>query len=256
MTHHSIDPPASVAVLPPSSLAIVRAMALGEVAWQDAYEIAEVLGWSLDSVQDEIAILDDQGWLEVWERPDAPTPFVTFSPLGATRLGLRLIEVGPTELPRWAYPSEPDPPLLKAKGVSIDPLAAGLVNVIDDTPGPHELSERSDTRLLKVAPDASPVNINALPLPIFFRGQNQTWHGAHRADARHRCPGCRCHPLGPREYCLVCDRWGLDYLISKTNPDHASSRRRGPDRRQQASAFRELMKMKRQAHRQRLRKGE
>ena len=255
MTHDFMDSPASAAVLPASGLAIVRAMALGELAWQDASELAEVLGWSLDRVQDELAILEDAGWLEIWDRPSAPAPFVTFSPLGATRLGLRLIEVGPTELPRWAYPDEPDPPLLKAKGVSVDPRGADLSSVVDDGPGPGELAERSDAFSFNVPPGVGKVDINALPLPLFFRGLSLTWHGSHNVQGRAKCPACRCNPLGPREYCLLCDRWGLDHLVAMNDPEHSSITLRGPDRRQQACAFRELMKTKRKAHRQRLRQG-
>lgn len=242
-------------ILPAASMAIVRAMALGDVAWQDSSELAEVLGWSRDAVEDELATLDAAGWLEVWNRPDAPDPFVTFSPLGATRLGLRLIEVGPTELPRWAYPSEPDPPLLKARGVSSDPNGAALNSVIDEGPGPAELAERADMRFAK-SDETTAVNINALPLPILLRGQSLTWHGPHQVERDGgKCPGCRSNPMGPREYCLCCDRWGFDRLMPKADPSHRSAKDRMPDRRQQACAFRELMKSRRKTHRQSLRRG-
>ncbi len=254
MTHLHVEPPASAAVLPANSLAVVRAMALGEVAWQDADELAEVLGWTINEVQDELATLDVAGWLHVWNRPESPAPFVTFSPLGASRLGLRLIEVGPTEIPRWASPAELDPPLLKARGVSADPRGGSLESIVDDRPGPYELAERADVRLPGL-PGTGTLNINALPLPIMLRGQSLSWQGPHMVEKLGKCPGCRSRPLGPREYCLCCDRWGFDHLLTKSDPSRSSFKDRTTDRRQQAGAFRELMKTKRKAHRRTLRQG-
>lgn len=52
-----------------------------------------------------------------------------------------------------------------------------------------------------------------LPYPTVLVGEGTAlWDSLHY-DV---CPGCGGRELKPHEYCLRCDRWGLDYLVTPT----------------------------------------
>lgn len=161
------------------------------------------------------------------------------------------MEVGPTELPRWATADELDPPRPRAKGVSIDPRGATLEAVVDTTPGPPELAANAEAALIQYSKKAGKKQ-PPLPLPILLLGQGMTWQGPMSAKLETKCPSCRSRQLAAREYCLICDNWGLDYLIS-ANHEPIRSSRSHTDRRQLAADFRQKMKRRREEHRNRLR---
>ncbi|HWE38567.1 MAG TPA: hypothetical protein VG406_18495, partial [Isosphaeraceae bacterium] len=110
--------------LPEAWRQVLGAVLGGAVAWQAPEEVAEALNWGVEATTDHLAALDAAGWLEVWERPAGPA--VTLSALGAARLGVHLVEVGPDQRPCWSPIGEPEPPAPRARGVCRDARAALL----------------------------------------------------------------------------------------------------------------------------------
>jgi hypothetical protein len=55
---------------------------------------------------------------------------------------------------------------------------------------------------------------SSFPRPTVLLGSGLTpWPGPLAAKGRI-CPGCRSGPISERAYCLVCDRWGFDYMLA------------------------------------------
>ncbi len=202
---------------------IIEALVKAPVAWQSPEELARALGWDVEETTDLVAILDSDGWLSAWERERDVV--VTLSVAGASRLGLRLVESGRGEVPRWANPSDPDPPGLRASGVFRDQRAAALELVADPSTSAEEAVERAELALIRSAIPSDPrikAVIEALPGPTLLIGLGLTpWPGP--GDGRKAsCPSCGSRRLKPAMYCLYCDRWGLDHLLF----DEPSSRLR------------------------------
>src|SRR4051812_264339 len=103
---------------------IVEALVSAPVAWQSPEDLASATGRTLDETADLLAALDASGWLEAWERPGEVV--VTLSVAAASRLGVRLVEVGPDETPRWSRLGMPDPKSPRASGVFRVERAASL----------------------------------------------------------------------------------------------------------------------------------
>jgi hypothetical protein len=208
-------------------LAILR----GPVFWQTLAEVAIRAGLDLEATTDLLAALDADGWVEVRERAEGLV--VALSPLGAERLGVRVIEQGAGETPRWADASQRDPLPPRAKNVCANHRSADLDFVLDPRPSPDieaELAERSNFALDTPVPareDRSqplgrgslrkridPNDDSTWPRPILLIGQGLTpWPGPCRDNAPARCPACGSKRLKLHAYCLCCDRWGLERLL-------------------------------------------
>ena len=198
---------------------IVDAVIDAPVAWRSPGELAERLGWNLDQTLDEIATLDAAGWLEAWELIDGPV--VTLSVAATASCGVRLVEVGHEETPRWARAGDPDPPSLKASGVFRSERAASLNLVADARPSAESamiLAEESAHLAGTQDNPARPETVERWPRPtLLIGGGLSPWPGPHQADDQD-CPACRFAHLPAEAYCLWCDRWGLDILT--LNPRH------------------------------------
>lgn len=120
---------------------IVSAIAESPIAWRTVDQLATSLGWSADETEDRLADLGAGGWLAAWEEwPQGIA--VTFTPWAAEQLGLRIVEQGPHETPRWASLNSPDPRPIKVRRVFRDAEALDLV--VDPSPGPEELAELAE----------------------------------------------------------------------------------------------------------------
>jgi hypothetical protein len=124
-------------------LEVVNALIDAPLAWQSAPELARRAGIELDPTADTLADLEADGWVESWPDPPVgpypwPAPVVTFTPIAAAELGIRIVEVGPEETPRWARADAPEPPAPKARGIFRDFGSLGLVE--DPAPGPEDLA--------------------------------------------------------------------------------------------------------------------
>ena len=211
---------------------VLGALVAGAFAWSTPGALAESLGGGEEETTDILAELDAAGWLEVWEREDDPAPAVTLSPLGAGRLGVRLVESGLDEVTHWAPAGDPEPPAPRARNVCAQVRAAELAFVPDPHPTPDEAAARADVPVRPPAgdgPDAWP-----WPYPNLLIGQGLSpWPGPAR-DHAPPCPACRNRPLCPNAYCLRCDRWGRDELVAASRPAAATRpcrRYRGPRHR-------------------------
>ncbi|MEO6808214.1 MAG: hypothetical protein ABI353_03780 [Isosphaeraceae bacterium] len=197
--------------IPKSWKDIFEAIIRGPVAWQALTDLAKAIGSDLDVTSDLLAELETSGWIEVWEQSDVLA--VTLSPLGSARLGVRLIEVGPEELPRWGFVGDPEPPAPRAKGVAREARAAELLSVVDTSPGPVLAAEIAE--LAATATQRAPGSVH-FPRPTLLIGQGLSpWPGptCHNTEAP-LCLACKGASLQAHMYCLYCDRWGLDHLLT------------------------------------------
>jgi hypothetical protein len=187
---------------------VVRALIGAPIAWQTPFELAAAMGLDLEATTDLLASLDVDGWLSPWERESDVV--VTLSVAAAARLGVRLVESGQREAPRWSRIGEPEPPAPRASGVFRDERAATLERVVDPSARPDE---EVDARPTDAAGSRERCVLDGLPRPTLLVGLGMTpWPGP--GDGRKAsCPGCGSKRLGPTMYCLYCDRWGLDHLV-------------------------------------------
>lgn len=234
--------------LPESWRQVLGALLGGSVAWQEPAELAGALGWEVEPTTDLLAALDEAGWLEIWEREEGPA--VTLSALGAARLGVHLVEVGHDECPRWSPIGDPEPRPPAARGVYRDARAARFDDVIDPLPAPDVAAELAEAagRLGSSAGRGPlrPDRWDGLPYPARLVGQGLTpWPGPARAG-RPPCPACGGAELRADEYCLCCDRWGLDgRLWPATGPAARTRRDRDAVEAAQAAALRTRRKSRR-----------
>ena len=216
---------------------VIGALLGGAMAWRTPGEVAGALGWDDGAATDVLAELDVAGWLAVWEVEGGPV--VTLSPLGAGRLGVRLVEVGAAEVARWAKAGDPEPPRPRARHVCSRRRAAEMDFVVDPYPTPDEaweIAERGMRMAESPRESAHPADPHsairiphpALPYPTLLIGQGLTpWPGPGREPSAP-CPACGERPLGHHAYCLCCDRWGLDGLLA--GPGRARPPRSGAPR--------------------------
>ncbi len=229
---------------------LIDALLKGPVAWRAPGELAAALRWGLEETQDVLADLDAGGWLDAWDRE--ADLVVTLSVAAASALGVRLIEVGADEVPRWAGRNDPEPRPLRASGVFRGERAAGLERVVDRRASVEceaELFERCTAPDPPAAGRRPLIPTEILPRPTRLIGTGLVpWPGP--GDGRKAsCPACRSKRLDPSAYCLYCDRWGLDHLLRDEDPPR-SRRVRDP----QADARRaELERLgRKEKHKERL----
>ena len=220
-----------MAELPDAWLLVLNALIEAPVAWRSPAEIAAALGRGDEETTDLLCDLDVAGWLEVWEAESGP--LVTLSALAAERLGVRLVEVGPGETPRWARAGDPDPPRPAAKNVCL--TRAGRVAGVrrstrprrptsppSGASAPQALARPSGRRPRRARPRREDP-----PRPTLLVGLEPD--PLARPPGRLAgavCPACGGRTLGPQMYCLYCDRWGLDRLRSRRRRPPAAPRPR------------------------------
>jgi len=202
---------------------LLQAIVSAPLAWQAPTQLAVQLGLALDDISDTIADLDAAGWLDPWEMGDAM--FVTLSPSGAERMRVRLVMIGRSDAMRWSSidEPEPEPPRVSGRHQGL----SSLDFIADPNPGPEEAAEAAERalRLARQKADAGDGNsMDMLPRPRFLVGSGLTpWPGPTRQPA-NPCPACGSRPLAESAYCLVCDRWGLDHLMTSQKMRKPASR--------------------------------
>ena len=219
--------------LPDAWIPVLNALLRARVAWQTPAQLAESLGRDGASATDVLCDLDIAGWIVVWESEDGP--FVTLSPVGATRLGVHLIEVGFDQTPRWAPTSDPGPAPAKPMNVCRGDRAAALEFVPDPYDSPDVAAERAERAGRAAEPRSAPRSPSSvldrrdeLPRPSILIGLGLTpWPGPGKRAAEV-CPACGSRRLQPHMYCLYCDRWGLDEAASALPGASAPSTQRTP----------------------------
>ncbi|MBX6315251.1 MAG: hypothetical protein IRY99_20420 [Isosphaeraceae bacterium] len=193
----------------------------GRAAWRTPEEVAGALGQGIEETMDVLADLDLAGWVAVWDRDDGPV--VTLTPWAAERLGLRLAEFGPDEVPRWIGAGDPGPPLPRshpARYATFISLEGGFdaeeMEIIDPAPGPADAIEQGEgvgARIVGASQIDALIDRGHI-FPTRLLGLNLTpWPGWSQASAA-ACPVCGGGDLSPHTYCLYCDHWGLDCLVA------------------------------------------
>ena len=236
---------------------IVDAVIDAPVAWRSPGELAERLDWSLEQTLDEIADLDAQGWLEAWELVDGPV--VTLSVAATANCGVRLVEVGHDETPRWARSCDPDPPGYRASGVFRSHKAASMGMVADGRPSAEYaaiLAEDAENRATAIGDPRSRNSLEKLPKPtLLIGGGLSPWPGPKQIEGLD-CPACRSTRLPARAYCLWCDRWGLDLELSSGGiPRKISERPHGRLFSHQTDARRRELERRKRQNKRKERRG-
>ncbi|WP_169973334.1 hypothetical protein [Tautonia rosea] len=205
----STAPSFSSRAIPERWIQIVEAIVNAPYAWSTPDDVIEATGIDEEALIDELADMDIEGWIDVWERPDGLV--VTLSVLAAKRFGCHLIEIDPPRTLRWAREGEAEPPPQVTRSTSMAPLFA----IIDPHPGPEfeiEANERAARyqangrfgTFRRGAGQGEP------PRPTLLLGSNLSgWSGSQETGS-DVCPACQSRPLPAHAYCLCCDRWGLD----------------------------------------------
>ena len=229
---------------------MIEALIKAPVAWQSPVELARSMERDLEETIDLLAELDADGWLSPWERESDVV--VTLSVVAAWKLGVRLVESGRNESPRWANQGDPEPPGQRASGVFRDERAACLERVIDVSGSPDEIVERAEEandRMSLASNPRSRVSVEGLPVPTLLIGSGLSpWPGP--ADGRKAlCPSCGSRRLEPWMYCLYCDRWGLDHLIRGDRTPKVRPVRAAKDDARRRDSERQARKAKRRARR-------
>lgn len=222
--------------LPATWLQILKSLTAGPLAWRTPTELAGALGRDRDELTDELATMDVAGWLDVWERPAPSEIVVTLSAWGAGRLGVRLAENGGGLSYRWIEADQPEPGHFRARGVAASAPLEELDLVLDTRPAPGASIDDLDEA--EALDDDAPGAPRDWPCPTHLVGEGLTpWPGP--AATVPVCPACRGRRLGTREYCLRCDRWGLDHRLRQAaDRERARTAPRSPGRDEPAQTRR------------------
>ncbi len=198
--------------LSPTSIAVLHALRRGLSAWVTPADLALQVGQDESTLTDLLADLDVAGWICVWEREDGLAVMLTN--WAARQLGVRLEEVGGGLQYRWVDAGNPEPSVFRARNVTRADALENLDLVFDPHPTPDEALEALDFALWNLQNPASRRDLDAgrVPAPTHLLGESTIpWPGPSPVPVQ--CPICQERSLEPQEYCLHCDRWGLDHLF-------------------------------------------
>lgn len=174
-------------------------------------ELAGAIGWPVERVCDVGAEAEEAGWLESWaENPAGPS--LTLSSLLVEQLGLEL----DADNSRWCRLGTAGPGrsartdgtiITETDYLTADGEGSPLERRIDHrSPDPSAIM---DTPEPPRKPPRAPRTPSGRPRPILYLGVNLIWVGPVAGSS---CPVCMGRRLRWFEYCLWCDRWGLDHL--------------------------------------------
>jgi hypothetical protein len=217
---------------------VLAAVIAHPTLWPTVEDLAAATGAGAAEVERAVAELAAAGWVEPWDAgspdqsidqsidqvdlladaPAGPLRWV-LTPLAAERLGLRL----DAESARWVPAAAPaEPPRKARRGRTVcetdlngEPDDPGPLDSFPDpgAPDPAEVvaaAEEADARAPRKRSRAD--HPPALPQPTILLGERLIWDGPRWTETKP-CPGCRGRRLTAARYCLVCERWGLDFLV-------------------------------------------
>lgn len=223
--------------------ALCLAIARSKVVAPTVDRLARRMGLEPDDLEARIVAAYDAGDVEPWHKGGKDR--VTLTPRTAARLGVKI----PPDGKRWARAGCPEPAPRVAVRSWLEPAGDDEVarylntaadvpdgsdegigigvdgeddaptpfpeSVADDAPGPVQAAIATEELLRKVGERERPSAGWAPPFPTVLLGQRLLWPVARaRGEA---CPSCRdrCRPW---EYCLWCDRFGLEHLLGRAKP--------------------------------------
>jgi hypothetical protein len=182
--------------------------------------IADRIGLTLDEVDDAVADLGEVGLVSAWDPGGGPS--ATLTPLAARRLGLKLRRFEGRDGNEFMPVGRPDPleRQRRRKTIAASTLGIDLDRLPGDAPRPDMIVEAAEAiealaprRAGRESDDAA----RQLPRPpVMLEGCRpwpEGWPGHPGYDGR--CPACRGSKLSAAVYCLVCDRWGLDWRVNR-----------------------------------------
>lgn len=167
----------------------------------------------LDASDDATESLRQAGLIEVCSWED--TTCLSLTPLAASRLKLRVTMALDGALV-WSRTPAKQRRAMKRKGYDFDASRYPDKRASD----PSEfaaVNERIATHVARYEAGREPRLTDAdlsgrnLPRPGILLEGCQPWV----RERRGACPACSGSRLRPSTYCLVCDRWGLDWLLAK-----------------------------------------
>jgi hypothetical protein len=146
---------------------ITAAIVAGPLAWRTVDQLVAAVGLPADDVLEHLAEAEADGWLASWEEWPLGVA-VTLTPWAAEILGVKVVEDGPRQSPRWAsaWAIEPSPPKAGRTFRSADALA----DVVDPSPSAEDLA---------IAAEEPPV-----PIRASRGGRPGAWPDARREQAR------------------------------------------------------------------------
>jgi hypothetical protein len=201
---------------------LLQGIITAPLAWLTPEQLATRINLELDAVVEDLAELDLTGWIQPWELGDAL--YVTLTPHAAERLGVKLFMIGRSDGMRWMSIDEEEPGPYHAsgrhEGITV------LEFVADPSPGPLARIE-SNERLYRLSDQNAEASdtrwIDLLPPPRIFIGTALIPYPGPKLVPNQPCPACGSKPLPKACYCLVCDAWGMDYVL-KAHKTHVAER--------------------------------
>jgi len=194
-------------------------------AWQTPKQIGQAIGVTVVDAIEILALLERSHLVDFWASHDPPV--VTLSPLGASRLGVRLVETRRAEIFRWSRESvtarsrkAPSRAQVKAteeherrlEAASLDPHdhVAEVDQVLDE-------QGRRDRRRRRARRELPRPTLLLIGDPLI------PWHEIELPGPD--CPTCGGLELGRSTYCLRCSRWGFEIVrhARKRPPSDTSS---------------------------------
>jgi hypothetical protein len=195
---------------------LLVALTSDRFVFQSVARLAGQLGAEAAELMARFSEMAEAGLVEWWDHPDEGWG-VCLSSRAAGQLGLELDADGR----RWvtaghaadAGGRRPRHEVLEAD--LADPNGPVALDELPDpgAPDPAEVvaaAEEADARAPRKRSRAD--HPPALPRPTILLGERLIWDGPRWTETKP-CPGCRGRRLTAARYCLVCERWGLDYLV-------------------------------------------
>ena len=207
---------------------LLRTLATGRADWRDPKAVAQAAGLAMDQAADMLAALDMVGWIDCDDDDEIAGLKVCLSCLGSDRLGVKITEAGPGEVPIWSRANYVPQTRIRRQPHQIpleevdpypeigddDQVDLGCYEPADPRPGPAELVEAAEEAELafRKASSVDPYPKLRPPrelYPSLILGINAQWQGP-RLTGEGVCPGCLDKPLQPSVACVYdgCDRWG------------------------------------------------
>lgn len=165
-------------------------------AWLPEYQLAAIVGSEPRSTELAVAGLVAARLVERWDRPDGSV--ITLSPLGASQLGLRLVETADGEIYRWTADavSVRTRRISRAQRRRMDDHAEQLAQVVDKRAVDPADAAAADEELLIKKPLRVPRRPFGEPRPMVMLWGHGLW--PWHEDRSGPRPSVHCRECAPK----------------------------------------------------------